>query len=122
MPDDDNPNGGLFLAGSQLDGNIYMYNLSLSDPTSSVAVLVGNLSLPFDKDLSGLFYDAAEAVLYAVSDTYATVLVLDPWTGEIKTTSDLPGSDQGTSTVVVVYYACVCVGGEGVGVKNKSRE
>ncbi len=71
VPDATHPEGGLFHAGNQADGIIYVLSLPLiSNPSSTAVQLVSTYQpAPFFTDLSGLHYDLSSQRIYALYDT-----------------------------------------------------
>lgn len=70
VPDAAHPEGGLFHAGNQADGVVYVLSLPLrSNPSSTAVQLISTYQpAPFFTDLSGLHYDLASQRIYALFD------------------------------------------------------
>ncbi len=70
VPDANHPEGGLFHAGNQADGLVYVLSLPLlSNPASTAAQLVSTYQpSPFFTDISGLHYDVTSHRIYALFD------------------------------------------------------
>jgi len=90
--------GGLFYAGLQADGRIYVFdvNLSVSGSVTHVATLTPK---PGMNDISGLYYCKETGVLYATYDT-ANLLVEMKANGNVLAEYALPGNDQEGVTIV----------------------
>ena len=78
VPDAGDPEGGRFLVGSQENGSIYFFRLSLSAGTS--ATYLGKVKTwpSGNNDLSGLEYDWVHGVLLAVWDAANVLRALTP--------------------------------------------
>ncbi len=78
VPSAGHPEGGVFYAGLQDDGRIYVFDLPIS--TSSSSTLVQHLStitpVPGRDDLSGLDWDEEHGLLYAAFDSDDLVRVM----------------------------------------------
>jgi hypothetical protein len=96
VPDAALPEGGLFLAGRQSDGRIFAYELPIrSSATSTAATLVASHPSPGGlADLSGLDFDEAAGVLYAIHDGADRLRALDPSGATLLGEWTLPGNDQ----------------------------
>ena len=96
VPDAALPEGGLFLAGRQSDGRIFVYELPIaSSATSEAAVLVASHASPGGlADLSGLDFDAGSGILYAIHDGADRLRALDPSGAALLGEWQLPGNDQ----------------------------
>ncbi len=81
---------GLFYAGLQADGNIYVFRLL---PLGSVEH-VDTIPAPASRtDISGLHYDAASQVLYAIYDSFDVIVEMQA-DGTFLREYDLAGNDQ----------------------------
>ncbi len=95
VPDESHPEGGLFYAGLQDDGRIYVFELPIASSGTSVDVThVTTLTpVPGRTDLSGLDYHRDSGILYAVFDGYDALRAMEPDTTFLAEW-DLPGNDQ----------------------------
>ena len=81
---------GLFYAGLQADGNIYVFRLL---PLGSVEH-IDTLAAPAARtDISGLHYDADSRVLYAIYDSFDVIVEMQA-DGTFLREYDLTGNDQ----------------------------
>lgn len=89
------PEGGTFCAGLQDGGVIYRFSLPiLSSPTSTAVTFLDSFTpVPGRSDLSGLNYDVATGVLYAIYDGPNYLRAMTP-SGGLLREWDLPGSNQ----------------------------
>ena len=83
--------GGLFYAGLQADGKIYVINVDLT--TTNAAELVDVIDLGKTSDISGLDFDVDTGLMYALYDGYNELLEATP-AGEILKTYSVVGNDQ----------------------------
>ncbi|MDY6796218.1 MAG: SdiA-regulated domain-containing protein [Actinomycetota bacterium] len=90
--------GGLFYAGLQADGRIYVFNvdLSVSGSVSHVATLTPK---PGTGDISGLHFCRETTTLYAIYDSAGLMLEMTT-DGTILNEYTLPGNDQEGVTVI----------------------
>ncbi len=94
VPDAGHPQGGLFYAGLQEDGKIYVLELPIVSGLPTDIFLIDVLTpVPNLTDLSGLHYDPQKDVLYAVFDSANLLLALDT-SGALIHEWLLPGNDQ----------------------------
>jgi hypothetical protein len=93
VPDTSHPEGGLFYAGMQENGTIYIFELPIkSSSTDSTVTFVDSLSVRF-LGISGLDYDPVSDHLYALSAYSGTMRVTER-DGTIIATYYLPGDSQ----------------------------
>ena len=114
IPDDGHPEGGLFCAGLQSDGLIYVFELPiLSSQTSEDVTFLGTITPVAGRtDLSGLHYAADVETLYAIWDTSNLVRAMDS-SGTFLAEWELPGNDQeGVVTVGCELFVAEDVGPE----------
>lgn len=91
-PYSDSNSGGLFYAGLQQDGKIYIFDVDLS--TSGTVSYVDTITPVSGRaDLSGLFFNEDTGVLYAIFDAYNLLRAMDG-SGTYLAEWDLPGSSQ----------------------------
>jgi len=85
--------GGLFYAGLQADGKIYVFdiNLSVSGSVSYIDTITVNASRT---DISGLDYNSETGLIYAIFDFSDELVELNPENNTILNTYILPGSAQ----------------------------
>lgn len=95
VPIANNSEGGLFYAGHQGDGKIYTFQLPIKSSASSTTVThVSTITpVPGRTDLSGLHYDVANGVLYAIFDGDNKLRAMTR-TGALFQEWDLAGNDQ----------------------------
>ena len=95
VPDSQNPEGGIFYAGLQNDGQVYSFQLPILSSASSTTVTHVNTFTPVvgRDDLSGLHYDTVEQVLYAVFDSSNLLTALEK-DGTFLAEWNLVGNDQ----------------------------
>jgi hypothetical protein len=87
---------GLFYAGHQDEGNIYVFRLQ----SSGSVELVDVFAAPSGRhDVSGLHYDAATQTLYAIHDAFDVIVELEA-DGSFIREFDLPGGTQEGVTLV----------------------
>jgi len=96
VPIDGHPEGGVFHAGLQDDGKIYVFDLPIVTSTTSTAVTFLNTITPSPglTDISGMDFDRATGTLYAIFDSANRVLAMDAMGGLLNNYSLLPGNDQ----------------------------
>lgn len=89
------PEGGVFYAGHQQDGRIFIFNLPIKTSTMSNSVtFLGTMTpIPGLADISGLDYDRVNDVLYVVHDN-ADLLTAMRLDGTIIEQWYLPGVQQ----------------------------
>ena len=95
VPDAGNPEGGLFYAGLQADGRIFVFQLPIVSSTTSTAVThVRTIpALNGVSDISDMHYDAGQGELYAIYDTANLLRAMKP-DGTLIKEWNLPGNDQ----------------------------
>lgn len=87
---------GLFYAGHQREGNIYVFRL----PDGGAAELVDVFAAPFGRDdVSGLHYDRLTRRLYAIHDDFDVIVEMKP-DGTFIREFDLPGVNQEGITLI----------------------
>ena len=97
----DSTSGGLFYAGLQYDGKIYVYDVNLSD--SGNCTHRGTITpVPGRGDLSGLHFHAETATLYAVFDNSNLIREMET-DGTFIAEYILPGGTQEGVTLVPSY-------------------
>ena len=95
--------GGLFYAGLQEDGDIYVFDI---DVTSSYTVneddYIAKITLNDSRtDISGLDYSTETGLLYAIFDSSNELLEIDPLSSySIINTYNLPGNTQEGISIV----------------------
>jgi uncharacterized protein YjiK len=107
VADPTHPEGGLFYAGHQGNGNIYAFSLPIASSTTSQTVTFefSFQAAPGRTDLSGLHYDATHDVLYAIWDSSNYLRAMRP-DGTFLEEWFLPGrrqegiTFQGTNLVI----------------------
>jgi hypothetical protein len=100
VPDAANPEGGLFYAGLQNDGRIFVFQLPIvTSATSTAVTLVRTMpAIGGVNDISDMHYDAGQGVLYAIYDTANLLRAMRP-DGTLLREWTLPGSDQEGLTI-----------------------
>jgi len=95
VPDAGNPEGGLFYAGLQADGRIFVFQLPILSSTTSTAVThVRTISaLNGVTDISDMHYEAGQGALYAIYDSANLLRAMKP-DGTLIKEWNLPGSNQ----------------------------
>jgi hypothetical protein len=95
VPDPGNAEGGTFYAGLQDDGTIYRFSLPiLTSATSTTVSPLGSFNpVTGRRDLSGLDYDRAAGVLYAIYDGPNLMRAMTT-AGSFLKEWTLPGSNQ----------------------------
>jgi hypothetical protein len=95
VPDAGNPEGGLFYAGLQNDGRIFVFQLPILSSTTSTAVTLLQTipALNNVNDISDMHYEASQNVLYAIYDTANLLRAMKP-DGTLIKEWNLPGNDQ----------------------------
>jgi len=95
VPDAGNPEGGLFYAGLQADGRIFVFQLPILSSTTSTAVThVRTIpALNGVSDISDMNYQASQGVLYAIYDSANLLRAMNP-DGTLIKEWNLPGNDQ----------------------------
>lgn len=96
VPDPANPEGGLFYAGLQNDGRIFVFELPIvSSPDSTTVTYVRTISaLGGVNDIADLHYDGRQDALYAVYDTANLLRAMSSTDGALVREWVLPGLDQ----------------------------
>lgn len=92
---DSSAEGGLFYAGDQSDGEIYIFRCPIKTSTSSTSVTNVGVIDPISgrEDISGLHYDSSNGVLYGIWDSYSTIAALET-DGTIIEEWELPGENM----------------------------
>jgi hypothetical protein len=95
VPDAADPEGGLFYAGLQATGEIFIFRLPIVSSTTSTAVTyIGTIpALNAVKDVSDMHYEASQGVLYAIYDTANLLRAMEP-DGTLIGEWSLPDVDQ----------------------------
>jgi hypothetical protein len=95
VPDVSNPEGGLFYAGLQTDGRIFVFQLPILSSTTSTAVThVQTIpALNSVSDISDMNYQVSQGVLYAIYDSANLLRAMKP-DGTLIKEWNLPGSNQ----------------------------
>ena len=95
VADESHPEGGLFYAGLQADGRIYVFDLPIaSSVASEVVTHIATLTPVAGRtDLSGLDYHRESEILYAVFDGSDALRAMEP-DMTFLSEWDLPGNDQ----------------------------
>lgn len=117
VPDATDPEGGLFYAGLQATGEIFVFRLPIL--TSSTRTNVTHIrtigAVNGVSDISGLHYTPSQDVLYAVYDGASLLRAMRPDGGVIGEW-ELPGTDQeGVTLKGGELYICEDYGGSGGG-------
>lgn len=93
VPDTSHPEGGLFYAGMQENGTIYIFELPIkSSSTDSTVTFIDSVSVGF-LGISGLDYDADSDLLYGLSAYLDTMRVMGK-DGSLIAEYYLPGDSQ----------------------------
>lgn len=96
VPDPKDPEGGLFYAGLQSNGEVFRFSLPIASSTTSTTVTLINSFFPVSgrSDLSDLTYDPLTSSIYAIWDGSNRIrqmttngTLIHEWTG-------LPGDNQ----------------------------
>jgi hypothetical protein len=100
VPIRDDPEGGLFYVGHQLDGRIYVFRFPLATPQDDQPTWITVLDpISGYSDLSAMCYDSQAHVIYCVWD-YADLLVAMAINGEVLQMWSVPGDQQeGIATI-----------------------
>ena len=95
VPDAGNPECGLFYAGLQADGRIFVFQLPIvSSATSTAVTHVRTIAaLNGVSDISDMNYQASQGVLYAIYDGSDLLRAMSP-DGALIKEWNLPGNDQ----------------------------
>lgn len=95
VPDPADPEGGLFHAGHQDNGRVYVFRLPVktSSLSSTVTFVQSYVPVAGRTDLSGLCYDPATERIYVLYDTASRIAALTK-TGALVQEWTLPGSNQ----------------------------
>ena len=95
VPDESHPEGGLFYAGLQEDGLIYVFELPIvTSSTSETVTYVDTLTpSPGRTDLSGLDYHRDSHTLYAIFDSHNVIRAVETDMTFLAEWA-LPGNDQ----------------------------
>ena len=93
VPDTSNPEGGLFYAGLQENGKIYIFELPIkSSATDSTATFIDTIYSGWP-GISGLHYDTESGVLYAIWSSVQKIRAMSK-DGATIVEWDLPGDTQ----------------------------
>jgi len=95
VPDPGNPEGGLFYAGLQATGQIFVFQLPIVSSTTSTAVTHIRTIPAINgmNNISDMHYEASQGVLYAIYDPAKLLLAMKP-DGTLTKEWNLPGNDQ----------------------------
>lgn len=95
VADESHPEGGLFYAGHQQEGKIYVFDLPIkSSPTSTIVTYQTTLTPVVGRvDLAGLEYDPTQDIVYAMYDSANKLVAMTP-DGTVLAEQDLPQTDQ----------------------------
>lgn len=108
-----NPEGGLFYAGLQATGQIFVFRLPIRSSASSTAVTYIQ-TIPARNniiDISGMHYEASQNVLYAIYDTANLLRAFEP-NGTLTGEWTLPDIEQeGITLRGIDLYICQDSGG-----------
>ena len=99
--------GGLFYAGQQSDGKIYVFDINLS-VNGSVSHVTTINPLPGVGDIAGMYYEKSQNIIYAVYDTNNYLIEMTP-SGTVLHVYNLPGLDQEGVTVVARDTGYICI-------------
>ncbi len=91
--------GGLFYAGLQADGDVYVFNVDLT--TSDSVTLIATLDLGTATDISGLHYEEETETVFAIFDGVNRLVEFSP-SGIVQNSYELPGNDQEGITMIPV--------------------
>jgi len=91
-PYDDSDSGGLFYAGLQADGKIYVFDIDLSS-SGSVSHVHTITPFPGRADISGLHYCSGTGTLYAIFDSWNLLMEMEA-DGTFVAECALAGNDQ----------------------------
>ncbi|MFN0205811.1 MAG: SdiA-regulated domain-containing protein [Planctomycetota bacterium] len=95
VPDPLHPEGGLFYAGHQGEGSVYVFSLPIKTSATSTTVtyITKYTPWPGHTDLAGLSYDPSTGSIFGVYDT-DNVIIKFSKTGVLESSWVLPGIDQ----------------------------
>jgi hypothetical protein len=95
VPDVCDPEGGLFYAGLQATGQIFVFRLPIrSSSTSTIVTPIKTIpALNGVSDISGMHYEAGQQVLYAIYDSTDLLRAMDA-DGTLIQEWNLPGNNQ----------------------------
>lgn len=95
VPDANDPEGGLFHAGKQDNGKVYVFRLPIvSSSTSTASTHITTYTpVPGRDDISGLDYDRGQGRLFAIFDSHNRISQMTP-AGVLVQDWALPGNDQ----------------------------
>ncbi|MFQ5490302.1 MAG: esterase-like activity of phytase family protein [Phycisphaerae bacterium] len=95
VPDDKNPQGGLFYAGLEFDGSIHVFELPIVTGRDTNAVIHKNTIKPAPErlDLSALDFHRPSRTLYAAYGTAGVLRAMKP-DGTLIQEWNAPGRDQ----------------------------
>jgi hypothetical protein len=98
-PYENSDSGGLFYAGLQADGDIYVFDVNLS--TSGDVDYIGKITLDDSRtDISGLDYNTETGLLYAIFDSSNEILEINSLDNTIVNDYSLPGVNQEGISIV----------------------
>lgn len=115
VPDDADPEGGLFYAGLQETGQIFVFRLPILSSADSAAVTFIGSIYPIQgiKNISGMHYVPTQDVLYAIYDNTDLLRAMTT-DGSLLGQWSLPGNDQeGVTIKGSELYLCEDYGNEG---------
>ncbi len=93
VSDESDPEGGLFYAGLQDTGEIYVFRLPIkSSSTKITPSYIRRIGSPYS-DISDLFYCQTQNIIYAIYDSADTMVLMQP-DGSIIDHWRLPGVNQ----------------------------
>lgn len=95
VPDEAQTEGGLFYAGHQEEGSIYVFELPIATNTTSTSVTYVTSFTPVSGrgDIAGLSYNSTDDLIYAVYDWDNKLLAIET-DGTFVEEWELPGNDQ----------------------------
>ena len=95
VADSGNPEGGLFYAGHQGEGKIYVFQLPIkSSSTSTTVTFIRSFApVPGRGDLADMDYDPATNLIYAIFDGANKLTAINP-SGTVVEEWNLPHDDQ----------------------------
>ena len=95
VPDSNDSEGGLFYAGLQNDGQIFVFRLPiLSSSTSTTVTYIKTIpAINGINDISDMHYEASQDIIYAIYDSANLLRAMEP-NGTLFREWILPGNDQ----------------------------
>ncbi|MEZ5976850.1 MAG: hypothetical protein R3F34_01340 [Planctomycetota bacterium] len=121
VPDANDPEGGLFWAGSSLDGTVHRFRLPiLSSATSNQVLHVDSFVPSSSKELRGLDADPVAGVVYALYSDPPAVRVLGP-SGNTLANWPVPAAPGGARAEGVGVRGCELALAEDAGRSGISR-